>query len=73
MKNWGILFYGRPEEGVEVSPKTRSGRPLKAPLVDRSYALPDTPGAPIKAKAEIMAPALYSFIGATLVIKSLAF
>jgi hypothetical protein len=70
MKNWGILFYDLPEEGVELSLKTRSGRPLKALLVDRSYALPESPGAPIKARAENMIPALYSFSGATLVTKS---
>jgi hypothetical protein len=69
----GILFYGQPEEGVEMSLKTRSGRPLKALLVDRSYALPETPGALIKARAENMMPALYSFSDATLVTKSFAF
>ncbi len=73
MKNWGILFYGLPEEGIEVSLKMRSGRPLKPPLVDRSYAMPETPGAPIDVRAEDMIPALYSFSDSTLVTKSFAF
>jgi len=73
MKNWSILSYGLPEEGVEASLKTRIGRPLKALLVDRSYALPETPGAPIKARAKNIIPALYSFGDSTLATKSFAF
>jgi hypothetical protein len=69
----GILFYDLPGEGVQVSLKARSGRPLRALLVDRSKALPETFGAPIKARADNMIPALYSFSDATLGAKSLAF
>jgi hypothetical protein len=73
VKNWAIQYYALPPEGLDMVLKTRSGKPFKLVLVERSYGLPEMPGSPIKARAEDMIPAPYSASDATLVTKSFAF
>ncbi|HVF56041.1 MAG TPA: M20/M25/M40 family metallo-hydrolase [Pyrinomonadaceae bacterium] len=73
LKRWGIQYYALPAVGLDVSLKTRGGKPFKLFVVDRSYGLPDIPGSPFKARTEEMMPAPYSTSDVTLVAKSFTF
>lgn len=73
-KNWGIQYYALPVEGVDVVLKTKSGKPFKVLIVDRSYGLPEIPPSSVKARAEGMMPTPYSASSdVTLVSKSFTF
>lgn len=74
VKNWAIQYYAVPAEGVDVVLRTKTGKPFKVLIVDRSYGLPEIPNSPAKARAEDMIPSPYSLSSdVTIVAKSFTF
>ncbi|HEX8282838.1 MAG TPA: M28 family peptidase [Pyrinomonadaceae bacterium] len=72
-KYWGVQYYGAPAEGFDLVVRTRGGKPFKLYVVDRSYGLPESPGAPAPARPEGIIPAPFSTSDTTLVAKSFTF
>lgn len=73
MRNWGLQFYALPAEGVELIVKTKTDKPFRMRLVDRSYGLPDITGSAAKPRPENMIPTPYGLSDVTLVAKSFTF
>ncbi|HEX8852331.1 MAG TPA: M28 family peptidase, partial [Pyrinomonadaceae bacterium] len=73
VKFWGVQHHAAPAEGFDVLLRTRSGRPFKLFVVDRSYGLPEVPGSSFKPRPEGMMPAPFSTSDVTLVAKSFTF
>ena len=42
--HWGVIYWGIPAEGIEITLEVASSGPLKLRLVDLSHELPRVPG-----------------------------
>ena len=68
-----LHYHGLPEDGVELKLILKSSRPLKIRVNDRTFGLPEIPGANFKARPDYMMPISLPYSDATFVTKTFSF
>ncbi|HEX5873969.1 MAG TPA: hypothetical protein VFY60_04925, partial [Pyrinomonadaceae bacterium] len=51
---WGLQYFGLPEEGAEVALEVKQSGPLTIRVTDRSYGLPQLPGLTVNPRPDYM-------------------
>lgn len=72
-RQWGLQYYGLPQEGAELSIELKHSGPFKIRATDRSYGLPQLPGLTIKPRPDYMMSSPSTPGEMTLVGKSFTF
>jgi hypothetical protein len=70
---WTMQYWALPENGIELTLQIKATQPLRLKIVDRSYGLPEIPGAHLEPRPNDMMPAPFSNSDSTLVSKSYTF
>lgn len=68
-----VHYNGLPDEGAELKLVVKPSRPLKIRVNDRTFGLPEIPGANFKPRPDYMMPVSLPYSDATLVTKSFSF
>ncbi len=76
--HWGVIYWGIPAEGIEITLEVASSGPLKLRLVDLSHELTPGPGTQLTPRPAHTMPALENFTSiefgdATFVSKTFTF
>ena len=53
---WGLVYYGVPPEGIEITLDLAASQPIRLTFTDQSWGIPDVPGLEIRPRSADMLP-----------------